>query len=429
MNSSWELKKIEDVATVVSGGTPSREVKEFWGGEISWATPTDITRDNRRTLKKTKEQITKKGLQGSSTKLLPAGTLLMTSRATLVEIKIAETEVCTNQGFKSLIPFASIDPWFLFYQMKNHKIKYESYGIGTTFLEVNKGDTDRFTIPIPKDKSVQTKIAKILTTIDNVIEKTEKAIAKYEAVKQGMMHDLFTRGIGEDGQLRPRYEDAPELYKESELGWIPKEWDVKSLEELADVKGGKRLPAGEEFANGITPYPYVRVTDMRRGTIRTKGLVYVKPKIQRLIKNYTISKDDLYITIAGTLGVVGEVPEVLHNAQLTENAAKIVIKDFKECSKQFLKFFFQSSHYPKQLYKEIGIGGGVPKLALHRILSLTVVKPKYNEQLEIEKRAKKLDLLIENERQALSKQIQLKQGLMQDLLTGKVPVKTDPINV
>ena len=151
----------------------------------------------------------------------------MASRATLGEIKVAATEVCTNQGFKSHIPYDLVDTWYLYYQMHLHKHRYAVLGIGSTFLEVNKSDTESFPIlyaPLPE----QRKIARILTTIDNLIEKTEVLIAKYQAIKQGMMHDLFTRGVDEHGYLRPTYDEAPDLYKPSELGWIPKIWEIKT---------------------------------------------------------------------------------------------------------------------------------------------------------------------------------------------------------
>ena len=100
------------------------------------------------------------------------------------------------------------------------------------------------------------------------------------------------------------------------------EWKEKIIGEICRIKGGKRLPAGKEFAEGVTPFPYLRVTDMINGTIDSKSLVYVKPEIESSIRNYKISKDDLYVTIAGTLGLFGSIPINLHNAQLfftTEN--------------------------------------------------------------------------------------------------------------
>jgi type I restriction enzyme, S subunit len=97
-------------------------------------------------------------------------------------------------------------------------------------------------------------------------------------------------------------------------------WENVKLGEIAEIKGGKRLPAGEQFSEEVTPFPYVRVTDMVNGTIDDSDLVYVKPTIEPLIRRYKISSQDLYVTIAGTLGQFGRIPEHLDGAQLTENA-------------------------------------------------------------------------------------------------------------
>ena len=423
MNSNWELKRIDEVADVVSGGTPSREVEEFWNGNINWATPTDITRDSFRTLKTTKEKITKKGLQGSSAKLLPPGTLLMTSRATLVEIKIAETEVCTNQGFKSLVPFSSVDRWFLFYQMKNHKSEYERYGIGTTFLEVNKYDTDRFTMPFPKDKRVQTKIAKILITIDNVIEKTEAAIAKYEAIKEGMMQDLFTRGIGADGKLRPKFEDSPELYKPSELGWIPKDWGTKELLKSTYMKGRigwQGLKASEFIEEG--PY-LVTGTDFKEGKVVWNTCYHVSQARFEEAKYIHLQEEDLLITKDGTIGKTAVVENCPEQAVLNSGIFLLRCKD-GSYRNRFLYYILNHEIFYKFLRKTQG-GSTINHLYQREFEKFEFPLPEPDEQDLILERLMSIDDRILGEKENLVKQQNIKQGLMQDLLTGKIEVKVD----
>ena len=272
----------------------------------------------------------------------------------------------------------------------------------------------------------QRKIAKILTTVDNLIEKTETLIAKYQSIKQGMMHDLFTRGVDANGQLRPPVDEAPELYKESELGWIPREWEVKMIQEIAEVKGGKRMPAGQSFSETPTPYPYIRVSDMKNWSVDSTDIVYVPKEIEPLICNYKISKKDLYISIAGVyLGLVGTIPESLDNAQLTENAAKIIIKEKNAHSKEYLVAFFNSFYFESQLEQAKGIGAGVPKLALHRIEKFNVVLSPIKEQIKISSMIYCLKNRILGEKEYLLKLKVLKKALMQDLLTGKVRVKPD----
>ena len=243
----WRLERLGSIAQVVSGSTPSRFAPEFWqGGAIPWVTPTDITRTAGRYLSESNEHITELGLQSCGTKLLPSGALLMTSRATLGELRIATTSVCTNQGFKSLVLSKEIDTHYLYYQLDLNKERYGALGIGSTFLEVNKKDTENFELLIAP-AAEQRRIAEILSTLDETIEQTEALIAKYQQIKAGLMHDLLTRGVTLDGKLRPTRAEAPHLYKQSPLGWIPKEWTCENLGAFCDVT---KL-AGFEFTNVI----------------------------------------------------------------------------------------------------------------------------------------------------------------------------------
>jgi type I restriction enzyme S subunit len=191
----WEKSQLQSLASVVSGGTPSRAVPEYWGDDHHWVTPTDITSCGGNYLHTTKEKISDFGLRHSSAKLLPIGTVLMTSRATLGESKIALFPVCTNQGFKSLVPNNGVDSAFLMYQMRRMKGLYANLGIGTTFLEVNKKDTDKFSIPIPKLESEQKRISSIFLLMDDEIESEERILKKLISYKQGLMQDLLTRKL------------------------------------------------------------------------------------------------------------------------------------------------------------------------------------------------------------------------------------------
>jgi len=202
------------------------------------------------------------------------------------------------------------------------------------------------------------------------------------------------------------------------------EWQEITVREICSVKGGKRLPAGQEFADGITKFPYLRVTDMVNGTIDSTNLVYVKPEIEPLIGKYKISKDDLYVTIAGTLGLFGSIPGNLHNAQLTENAAKLCDINTDVINKDFLKYYLNSDNIKSQINKEIGIGGGVPKLALCRIERLLVNYPKKTTQRKIARILSTADAVIEKTKAAIAKYKAIKQGMLHDLFTRGIDTKT-----
>ena len=160
---------------------------------------------------------------------------------------------------------------------------------------------------------------------------------------------------------------------------IPGNWQWVKLGEIVSVNGGKRIPAGRSLTDEDTGYKYIRVADMKNGSILLDDIKYIPHDIYPKIKNYTISKDDIYITVAGTIGQVGLVPEELDNANLTENADKLVIYfNFKE-----FMYYMLSSNFIQYQIKEHTTKVGQPKLAIKRIKELIIPLPPLAEQKRI----------------------------------------------
>lgn len=177
----------------------------------------------------------------------------------------------------------------------------------------------------------------------------------------------------------------------------PQNWSWAYLADFALVQGGKRLPAGANFSADITEFVYIRVTDMKDGTISTSSLKYVSEDVRRQIAKYTIDRNDLYITIAGTIGDVGIVPERFHGHNLTENAAKIV---FREIDRLFLKLVLRSKDVQDQ-FEEKTKQMAQPKLALKRILGARVPVPPLAEQHRIVAKVEELMSLCDRLERAL----------------------------
>lgn len=429
--SEWKPLCIDELFKLEIGGTPSRSVSDYWASEIdsnaySWASISDFGQaktifGQAKTIVKTKEKITSLGLEKSNAKLLPPNTLIFSFKLTIGKVAFTGIPMATNEAIAALIPInTKIDSRLIYYLLPSalDSIVCDTAVKGKT---LNKAKMANLTFRVPVSLAEQQKIADILSTVDDVIEKTEAAIEKYQAIKAGMMQDLFTRGIDtKTGKLRPTIEEAPELYKESELGWIPKEWEIVQIGDFAKIKGGKRMPAGKEFSEALTPFPYLRVTDMQDGSIDQSDLKYVPVEIEPLIRSYKISVDDVYVTIAGTLGLFGTIPMNLDQAQLTENAARITEFDKMEYDRDFIKHQCNSTIVQGQVVREIGVGGGVPKLALYRIAKFLFLKPSVNEQQTIVEKIRVVENKLSEESRTLNKYKQIKQGLMADLLTGYV---------
>lgn len=293
---------------------------------------------------------------------------------------------------------------------------------GSSIPHIFQQDMKKLKTPVPS-KFEQLRIAQILDTIDEAIQRTEQLIAKLKALKQGLLHDLLTRGLDENGQFRNPI-SHPEQFKDSPLERIPKEWDVFSIQDFAAVKGGKRLPKGHFYSETSTTFRYLRVLDFFERDVDYHSLEYLKAETYEILKQYEINHEELYISIAGSIGYAG-VCKPLSNQRiiLTENAARIIISNGVDST--FLALQINSEICRKQIHKEIGTGGGVPKLALHRIERLKVVKPSLKEQNQIVEHAILINKSFNSEKDYLSKLELLKNGLMQDLLTGKVRVNTD----
>ena len=204
-----------------------------------------------------------------------------------------------------------------------------------------------------------------------------------------------------------------EGYKKTEVGVIPEDWEVKKLEEVCNVKGGKRLPKGYQLLDEKTKNPYIRVADMYEGGINLKNIKYVPHEAADKIKNYKISKDDLFISVAGTLGIVGTIPPVLDDANLTENADKLCnIK----INKEFLMRVLQSTSIQNIIEAE-KTSNAQPKLALSRIKEFIIPVPSREEQEKIAEILSTVDSQIDNTENLIEKSKELKKGLMQKLLT------------
>lgn len=189
----WEVKQLDELAEIRSGGTPSTSVAHFWDGKVPWCTPTDITAlDGHKYLLETNRMITPLGLKSSSAEMIPALSIVMTSRATIGECAINRVPVSTNQGFKNFVPYETTDGEFLYYLLLTQKPGFVSLCGGSTFLEIGKTQLTTYPVRIPNTKAEQTAIAQVLSDMDAELAGLEQRREKTSALKQGMMQELLT---------------------------------------------------------------------------------------------------------------------------------------------------------------------------------------------------------------------------------------------
>lgn len=234
----------------------------------------------------------------------------------------------------------------------------------TSWRHVGDFEMPRFT------SREQKKIASTLWQLSKSITANQTSLNVALALKSIVNRTLFTRGL------------RGESTTETDIGLVPESWRTVRLSDIATVRGGKRMPKGVALTNKYTGIPYVRVTDMANHGILTSQVLFVPAGYESKIARYTISHNDVYISIAGTIGLVGQVPRNLDGANLTENAAKICITD-PHVTARFVMYALASETCQMQITRETG-RNAQPKLALARIEQIELPLPAtQDEQQEI----------------------------------------------
>ena len=313
---------------------------------------------------------------------------------------------------------------FIFYCVEHKDVM--PFINGGTRSKLNQSELRQITIPAPP-RNEQRKIARILTTLDNLIEKTEALIAKYQSIKQGMMHDLFTRGVDESGRLRPTHEQAPDLYKQSELGWIPKQWELRKLDDfvasLIDGPFGSNLKT-EHYVNE----PEVRV--VRLQNIAESGYddsdpAFISQSHANFLSRHKVVGGDVLIASLGDEnhppGRSCLYPNGLSPAVNKADCFRLRC-DSKTALNAFVSYALNTS-YVRRETKRFTQGVTLVRINGGNMKKVRVKLPPVAEQNQVVKKLDGIKAAIANQQGLMEKYQLQKSGLMQDLLTGKVRVK------
>jgi type I restriction enzyme S subunit len=260
-----------------------------------------------------------------------------------------------------------IEPKYTFYFLQI--LSLEKRNKSAAIPGLNRDDVHSLSIPIPFPSNP----IRSVETQRRIVFRIEALMAEIENARK--MTDEMSRDAGEIMEAT-----LNEIFLEEKSA----HWQSRIIDDIAYVKGGKRLPKGATFSPVPTKWPYLRVVDFKNGSIDETDLRFLSDEVQRKISRYTISKDDVYISIAGTIGLVGTIPDKLNGANLTENAAKLVFKPFwkTKIDKKYLVYFL-SSPSSRQQIRQRAFAAGQPKLALERVKTIPVFHP---ESIELQQR-------------------------------------------
>ena len=219
----WEQRKLGEVADIIGGGTPSTSIDEYWDGDIDWYAPAEIS--DKIFVSSSERKITQEGYDNSSTKLLPIGTVLFTSRAGIGKTAILRKKGCTNQGFQSIVPHENeLDSYFIYSRSEELKKYGETVGAGSTFVEVSGKQMANMNLLLPKSIEEQQKIGEYFSNLDHLITLHQRKLDKLKTLKKAMLEKMFPKNG----------ESIPEI----RFSGFTDDWEQRKLNEVSNIYDG-----------------------------------------------------------------------------------------------------------------------------------------------------------------------------------------------
>jgi len=350
--------------------------------------------------------------------------ILISVRAPVGKTNWGDQNYCIGRGLGAISAKSGLaDTLFLKYSLDANAHFLHRRSQGSTFLAIGSNDLKIFPVP-DFSFETQTKIASILSTIDQTIEKTEALIGKYQQIKAGLMHDLFTRGVTADGKLRPAREQAPELYQETTIGWIPKDWALKPLHTMADIVSGVTLSSKISPDQRIE-VPYLRVANVQDGFLDLRDVKTIKVN-QKTYANLLLKDGDVLMNEGGDFDKLGrgtvwheEIEPCIH-----QNHVFRVRTNQMFLLPYYLAYWSESNFGKKYFILSSKQSTNLASINSTQLKAYPIGVPCKEEQLRIEERLKTVVMKIRALEVEKEKFYQQKSGLMNDLLSGKVEVKT-----
>lgn len=352
--------------------------------------------------------------------LIENGDLLFSWSASLFLSFWNNGKAVLNQHLFKVLNHEDVDKLFLKYLIEFNLSELVKSAHGSTMQHITRKELNQFRVSLPVEETEQVYIATILSSLDKAIEQTEFLIAKQQRIKRGLLHDLLSKGIDENGAIRS---EATHEFKDSPLGRIPKEWSMMSLAEIVErdrpIAYGILMP-GKHVEGGV---PVIKVKDIKDDEIDIGGLLLTSPVIDEQYKRSKTKTSDLLFTIRGTVGRTAFVPECLNGANITQDTARISIHSGNP---NFIRRYLEMP-IPKQFIDLHTLGVAVQGINLGDVRRILVAFPLLDEQNRIDEKLKAQEKRIKSESAYVQKLYRLKTGLMQDLLTGKVRVNSEQI--
>jgi type I restriction enzyme S subunit len=390
MRKSWTETTLGEIAEVIGGGTPSTSVPEYWGNDVVWLTPTEIVENDGKTVSDSIRKLSYEGLASSGAQILPEGSVVLTSRASVGFVAISECELSTNQGFQSLVPGKNVLAYFLMYWIQNNRNEFESRAAGSTFKEISKKNVKSIKLYLPPLKE-QKSIVDLISTVDSYIEALEQQSESARKSRSAVLHEMLSAGgddwtettLGEVAEINPRVRNLS-----STDPFVP----------MDAVKADTRWVTYFEEKNS-------------RGGIKAQGGDVLFARITPCLENGKISQVPYFIEACGG------------------STEFIVIRGTNDFDKDFA-FFVCSSERVRKIAESLMTGTtGRQRVSSQDFASIPISLPPLPEQKRIVDLISSIDVGISATEKLMDETKQLRSGLLSDLLSGdhEIPENYDTI--
>lgn len=410
----WREAALGDVADVIVGGTPSTTESLYWGGSVPWMVSGDV---NLKKVDDVPGRISNLGLRFSNAKLVEPPTVavgLAGQGKTRGTAALVRCRLCTNQSIALLkAKPLKLDVAYLYHNLDFRYDELRSRSMGGGRAGLSKQILEQLPLPLP-NLPEQAQIAAILTTIDRAIEETEALIAKQQQIKAGLIQDLLTRGIDEQGNVRNLHTHP---FRSSAIGQIPEEWRVVPMARVFDMRLGKML--SKASVTGKSPFPYLANRNVQWDYVDLTDLQEMDFSQQEMVK-YSLIAGDLVVCEGGEVGRTALWRGEMENCFFQKAIHRLRARDRSVVPAYVLRYMRYAAN--RGLLQDFTTQTSIAHLTGEKLATVPLVLPSAHEQQRIAQCIDAVDEGINIEIYYHDGLKKVKTGLMQDLLTGRVRV-------
>lgn len=415
----WSVESLSQVAQITRGKFSARPRNDpkFFGGDIPFIQTGDITRSNGYDVNFS-QTINELGL--SVSKLFPADSLFFTIAANIGDVAIAKYPAACPDSLVVIKENGHINKRWLYHILSSKKEAFESIATSNAQLNINLEKLNPYVLGVPALEE-QTAIANVLSDTDALIAGLEQLIAKKQAIKTATMQQLLT-GRTRLPPFSKRSDGTPKGYKQSELGQIPEDWETSLLGGLADrIMVGIASAATHAYCkSGI---PMLRNQNIKPNRLDSNDLLFINKEYEVAFKNKRLKAGDLLTARTGYPGTTCIIPDDFENAQ---SFTTLITRPTNKVNSKFLAIFM-NSEIGVDFFDKNQMGGGQKNINASTLRTFIVAAPKLEEQTAIATIISDMDMEIVALEEKLAKTRDLKQGMMQQLLTGRIRLPVEQV--